>query len=406
MRLLAYTSPARGHLYPIVPILLELRRRGHTVVLRTLASQVSLMRDLGFDAGPVAPEVEQVELDDYRAWSLPGRAIRSLSTFLARADREVPDLRHAIQASRPDVLLIDCMTWGGAAVAEVSGRPWAQYAPYPMPLPSRQAPPYGFGMPPAIGALGRIRDRAIKPVQTAVLDGRVLPRLNELRTRVGARVLGAAGELFVAAPLVLYLTAEPFEYRRDDWPACVRMVGPCCWDPPAGPMPRWLAHSERPLLLISTSSEHQSDLRLVSVAFEAFGDGDFDLVATLPAHPFDRAKLPPNAHLERFLPHAPLLRRAVCAITHGGAGVTQKALAAGVPVCAVPFGRDQYDVARRVEVAGAGVSLPSWRLTPKRLASAVRSAIERQEGAKAIGEAFAAAGGATRAADAILALLR
>jgi hypothetical protein len=29
MKVLAYTSPARGHLYPIVPILTELRRREH-----------------------------------------------------------------------------------------------------------------------------------------------------------------------------------------------------------------------------------------------------------------------------------------------------------------------------------------------------------------------------------------
>jgi hypothetical protein len=35
-------------------------------------------------------------------------------------------------------------------------------------------------------------------------------------------------------------------------------------------------------------------------------------------------------------------------------GATQKALAHGVPVCAVPFGRDQLEVARRVEVAAAG----------------------------------------------------
>lgn len=30
-RYLTYTSPARGHLYPIVPTLLELHRRGHDV---------------------------------------------------------------------------------------------------------------------------------------------------------------------------------------------------------------------------------------------------------------------------------------------------------------------------------------------------------------------------------------
>jgi UDP:flavonoid glycosyltransferase YjiC (YdhE family) len=46
-RILAYTSPARGHLFPLVPILDELRRRGHQIALRTLASQTPLMRAAG-----------------------------------------------------------------------------------------------------------------------------------------------------------------------------------------------------------------------------------------------------------------------------------------------------------------------------------------------------------------------
>ena len=56
---------------------------------------------------------------------------------------------------------------------------------------------------------------------------------------------------------------------------------------------------------------------------------------------------------------AAVLDRAVCVVCHAGMGITQKALAHGVPVVAVPFGRDQPEVARRVEVAGAGVRLPA-----------------------------------------------
>jgi UDP:flavonoid glycosyltransferase YjiC (YdhE family) len=37
MRLLAYTSPARGHLYPTVPILAELFARGHHTSVCTLS---------------------------------------------------------------------------------------------------------------------------------------------------------------------------------------------------------------------------------------------------------------------------------------------------------------------------------------------------------------------------------
>ena len=62
--------------------------------------------------------------------------------------------------------------------------------------------------------------------------------------------------------------------------------------------------------------------------------------------------------------------------------------------------------ARRVEVAGAGARISSRRLTPERLLSAVRTAIDRRAGAQRVSRAFAAAGGAAAAADAIEALGR
>jgi hypothetical protein len=54
-RYLAYTTPARGHLSPIVPMLGELRDRGHEVIARTLASEVGPLADLGIAAGPNRP---------------------------------------------------------------------------------------------------------------------------------------------------------------------------------------------------------------------------------------------------------------------------------------------------------------------------------------------------------------
>ena len=50
MKVLAYTSPARGHVYPLVPTLVELRSRGHQVAIRTLASEVELLAQLGLAA--------------------------------------------------------------------------------------------------------------------------------------------------------------------------------------------------------------------------------------------------------------------------------------------------------------------------------------------------------------------
>jgi MGT family glycosyltransferase len=403
-RVLAYTSPARGHLYPLVPVLDELAGRGHEIAIRTLASQVALMQDRGFAAAPISTHVEGLVHDDYQARTPQGSLRRGVAKFAARAEYEVSDIRAAIDAERPDVILVDAMSWGASAAAAAWEGPWAQWFPYPLPVPSRDVPPFGPGLRPASGWLGRLRDRALRPLMLSSMEKIFLPSVNAARDSVAQPPFASISDMFTAAPLLLYTTAEPFEYPRSDWPASVRMVGPCGWDPPADP-PHWLAGIEQPIVLVSTSSEFQDDGRLVTAALEALAHEDVHVVATIPAAENPRTKVPINAHVEQFVPHAPILARAVCAVTHGGAGVTQKALAAGVPVCVVPFGRDQLEVARRVEVADAGTRLPARRLTPERLRAKIREAMTKREGAQRVAEGFAATGGPAAGAAAIEELL-
>lgn len=403
MKILAYTSPARGHLYPLVPVLDELAGRGHTIALRTLSSQVDLMTDRGFDAAPIAPAIEAIEHDDYLGRTPPAKLKRGMATFGARSGHEVDDLRAAIAEHQPDALLIDCMTWGATAAAETWGGPWAQWFPFPLPLASRDAPPFGPGFKPAAGLPGRLRDRLLGPVFLRTYERAALPPLNATRHAVGVPSVASAEELFTIAPLLLYMSAEPFEYARSDWPASVRMVGPCPWDPPAEP-PEWLDGVRRPLILVSTSSEFQDDGLLLRTALEAFAGEDVEVVGTSPSAQLPES-LPSNARVERFVPHGPILERAACAVTHGGAGATQKALAAGVPVCVVPFGRDQLEVARRVEVAGAGTRLTAGRLSPARLRTAVRAAMTKADGARRVADGYRATGGAVTAADALESLV-
>jgi MGT family glycosyltransferase len=211
--------------------------------------------------------------------------------------------------------------------------------------------------------------------------------------------------LALRADVVLYLTAEPLEYAHGGWPEKVRLVGPGLWEPPpeAEPEP---AEGARPLALVTCSTEFQDDGRLIEVALEALADEDLEVVATTAAVDPSRFRAPPNARVVRFAAHGPLLRRAAVVVCHGGMGITQKALAAGVPVCVVPFGRDQLDVARHVEVAGAGAGVSPARLTAARLREAVVLARSRRAGAQRVARAFAEAGGAAACVAALEALVR
>jgi MGT family glycosyltransferase len=390
--------------FPVTSILEELCNRGHDVTVCTLDSLLETMRSRGFHARPIDPAIEALEHDAEEARTPVGVAIRATRVFRRRAEHEAVDLRRAITDLRPDLLLVDINTLGALAVAEVWGGPWASWCPYLLPLPSRDAPPFGPGFRPARGPIGRLRDAALRPVIYGTLGRIALPAINEARRRTGLPRLDAAQQLFTSIPLVLSLTAESFDYPRSDWPHNVRLVGPCEWEPPADP-PGWLEEIDAPIVLVATSSEIQPDDRLVRCALEVLPREGLHVIATVPARNASVFDIPRNAHVVEFLPHGPILDRAACAVTHGGMGVTQKALARGVPVCAVPFGRDQREVARRLEVSGAGTRLPLRQLSPRRLRDAVGEAMRRRAGAARVAGGYRAAGGPAAAADALEALV-
>ncbi len=362
------------------------------------------MRSRGFDVEPIDGAIEQISHDDYLARTPQAALKRALRTFARRAEHDGPDLRAAINAVDPTLVLVDINSWGACAMAQASSRDWAAWCPYPIPQNSPEVPPFGPGLAPARGPAGRARDSVLRPVLTGSYARSLLPAINAVRARIGAPALRDPTEMFQTPPLLIYMTAEPFEYHRSRWPENVLLVGPCVWEPPADP-PAWLERVDRPIVLVTTSSEFQDDGRLVETALDALAGESVTVIATLPTVDPANFTARPNARVERFLPHQPVLERAACAITHGGMGATQKALAVGVPVCAVPFGRDQLEVARRVEVADAGTRLPARRLSAQRLREKVKAAMTCTHGAQRVAAGFAAAGGPTRAADAVEQLL-
>ena len=91
-------------------------------------------------------------------------------------------------------------------------------------------------------------------------------------------------------------------------------------------------------------------------------------------------------------PHREVLKHAAAIVTHAGHGTVIKALAAAVPVVALPLGRDQLDNAARVVHHGAGL-----KLKPKASSEAIARAVGR------VLDEPSFAAGARRLADAIAA---
>ncbi|WP_395308995.1 glycosyltransferase [Mycobacterium sp. AMU20-3851] len=396
--ILAYTSPALGHLYPFCALLQELAARGHQIRVRTLADGVQLCRDLGFEAGAVDARIESLHNENSAGGVLraAGGTVRALT---ACAAVEVGDIEQAVREVAPDLVIVDSNCWGAISFAEANDLAFVVFSAFTPYLRSPGSPPFGPGARPWPGPLGRIRDWGVGLVTSAVFDRPFRRGMHPVRAGLGLPDVRSANELLRRAPAVLVATGKPFEYPHTDWGPSVAMIGPASFDPPPARTPGWLHDVEDPIVLVTTSSVPQADDRLIRTAVEALEGQALHLVATSPARTMTTADDRPGVTLSEFVPHSLVLERAVCVITHGGMGVTQKALDRGIPVCAVPFGRDQFEVARRVEVARCGVRLPAKRLTPATLRAAVADAMSMADGAAAVARGFAATGGVRRGAN-------
>lgn len=398
--ILAYGSPALGHLYPLGALLRELGARGHRVHLRTLAGGVPTMRAAGIHSEAVDPRIEAITGRDWLAPNALGVLKTTIDVLCRRAVIEVDDLRRALARVRPDALIVDANCWGAMSAAEASDVPWLVFSPFTPYLRSRAAPPFGPGLRPLPGPVGMVRDASMRPFVSCLFDRRIVPRVNALRAGLGVPSVMSVDGLMRRAPLLLAVGGEPFEYPHPDW-RDVHFIGACEFEPARADVPDWIAAIDRPVVLVTTSSIAQADAELGRIALRALADEPVHVVATFPAGVPHGLPHTDNATVSRFVDHGAVLDRAICAVTHGGMGTTVKALDRGVPVCAVPFARDQAEVARRVQVARCGTRLPAKRLTEARLRTAVREATTMADGARRVAAGFAATGGVARGADLI-----
>ncbi len=122
--ILAYGSPALGHLYPLSALLCELAQRGHQVHLRTMSTEVATMRRARFHTEAVDPRIEAIVGRDLLARNALGVLKMSIDVLCRRAVIEVDDLRRAITRIKPDAVIVDANCWGAMSVAEASDVPW------------------------------------------------------------------------------------------------------------------------------------------------------------------------------------------------------------------------------------------------------------------------------------------
>jgi len=334
--------------------------------------------------------------DVIRDWepSFPPAQVRRIGERLmfGPAAAYARDVLDAIDRVRPDALAVDCLSFGAMVGAEKSGLPAALLVHFLIHPPVDGVTPFGLGLRPPDGPLGRLRDRALRAVMRRMFAFGLAP-LNVARREFGLPPVRDVFEQFQRLPRRLVLTSREFDFVPAGLPEQVRYVGPQLDDPswPELWTSPWSEDSTEPVVVVSLGSTYQRQEKTFATIVEALGMLKVRGLAMLGEIDPPAAHCPPNVIIIRSAPHAVVLPRASAIVCHGGHGTVMKALALGLPVVVMPFGRDQKDNGARIEVAGAGLSV-SASASARRIAAAIRRVLDEpgfRQGAQRIASAIA-----------------
>ena len=183
-------------------------------------------------------------------------------------------------------------------------------------------------------------------------------RLNDLRLDLGLDRITHGSELLDPARVDRVLLGFPAVV--DDasvvpYADHMRHLGAIQEPLPSGASWRPPVDDDRPLVFVTLGTTPMGEEAVLQRVLDAATGLDVRVVATVGAH-VDRSALrvPSNATVEGYVPHALALPHVSVLVTHAGLGTTVAGLRAGVPLLCLPLGRDQPGNAARVEALRAG----------------------------------------------------
>jgi len=405
-------TPAHGHVLPLLQIARLLVDRGDDVRFLTSIRYADRVAAAGATFVPLPPEAD-VDLDDADA-AFPERqgltgpaALRfDMSNLFSRPGAaQLAAVSAEIASGTVDAVLSEPL-FVGCALLQLLPRderpPVIVLGIFPLGARSRDTAPFGLGVTPMPGPIGRLRNAALRLVAERVIFGAVQKEADAMAEReTGRRLGGFVLDWPGRADAYVQFTVPEFEYPRPDLPDSVHFAGPLVPEPAAVDLPDWWSDLDgsRPIVHVTQGTIANSDFtQLVLPTVTALAASDVLVVVSTGGRAVDAlpADLPANVRVAEYLPYDRLLPRVDVLVTNGGYGGVQQALAHGVPVVVAGQTEDKVEVSARVGWSGAGVNLRATTVAPDR----VRSAVEAILGDPAYRMAAARIGEAMRASDA------
>ena len=388
-RIVVATWGSLGDLHPYLSIAVELKRRGHQVLVAANAPYKTKVEALGLEfaaLGPEVPEGAQARRIIEQAMH-PWRGSQWLfQEFLDPYSRHSFDeleaacqnadflLAHAIVLAAPLVAQRQSLKWATGVLSPISF--WSPHdAPVcPLPFDART---------PSQGQAGALWNRISKPLARASTRS-WFRGFDALRAEMGLSMQPHPLFDLMFSSWTLALFTRQLGEPQPDWPPGTIQCGAPVLEQPqvlaqvlGGDWLSWMDEGEAPVVWTLGSTAVHIARDFWRHAFHA-GREMFrsrGLRSLFLCGSGDYWRLPQPARnwglATDYAPFEALFPRARIVVHQGGVGTTQGAMKSGVPQLIVPWAQDQPDNAARIVARGLGLSLRRMRFNAQSASQAL-----------------------------------
>ncbi len=397
MKILIASTPATGHLNPLLAIGRMLIAEGHDVAFLSGSVLRGRIEAIGaaFHALPGGADIDLTDFDSVApelktmAPGLDWLRVALERIFVDTLPAQHEGLQQVLKVFPADVVIGDDMLFG---VLPMLLGPRSKRPPIALCGTSflhwrrRDGAPHFVGLPPATTRQQLDDYAAIAGEHDRVIYQPVAHRLNRRLQRLGAGPLSMKlfESVVALADAYLQLTVPSFEFPGNI-PSSVHFVGTPPIIPDQAPLPPW-AHEldgSRKVVLVTqgTLANHDFGLLVGPTLAALANEPDLLVVATAGGRPIEAipGPIPGNARLSRYLPFEWILPRADVFVTNGGYGSVNQAMSFGIPLVTAGLTEDKADVNARVAWSGVGINLATNQPTPEALREAVRTVLDKPE---------------------------
>jgi MGT family glycosyltransferase len=339
------TQLGNGHVYPVLPLCMELAKRGHRVTYITNDHYAPMIVESG--AEPILFKnrqmSEQIREETRIGLGLPftdPRLKKMLKSWrmhsFADATELLPQVEKFYQENVPDLILYDRYNIAGRVLAKRLDVPTVQVSAH-----------FAF-----------YNDLAMRRNGVCENPDAIVEWSKDLDSFLSTYGITSQGNYWHVENLNIHFIPKEFQHHSDCFDERFCFVG-ALLNRRFHPM--WTDRSNtRPVILISGMSMWND----TKIDYSGYFCMLIDALSGLPYHCIlsigdDKfsPELPPNFELNRRASHLEILPYAALLICHGGMTSTLEAIYHGVPVLMIPASEACDEVAYRAEELGLGVRL-------------------------------------------------